>query len=381
MEPETDGKLVPVTLLTGFLGAGKTTRLNAALVAGHARIAVVENELGALGVDASLVANRHDDGVVELTNGCLCCSAEVDLVGALEGLARRRATRPFDRVIIETTGLADVGPVVSLLRDPDDLLAEEFVFDGVVTIVDAANFQRWALAPAGPGGCSLVASWASGFSSEKSMDTNSGPQNPGNGGSLEAIGPGRAAVQTAFFRQVALADRVVVSKADLVGGDAIEDVRKAVLAVNPFVDVFVDGCGDIGGSLALARGSRHGAAECAGMALPLPTGDQRAAAKNLCGAFSPQRRSHLAGVDTLTLRLATHRPMQETPFRALVAALLSGTWAMGQLDLGEVWRVKGLVQIAGVGTALVQGVGDQVVLEEWPHGWGEAGGPFLVIIG
>lgn len=119
-----DGARVPVTLLTGFLGAGKTARLNATLRSAVGRVAVIENELGALGVDGALVANGHGDGVIELPNGCLCCSQEVDLVGALEALVRRHRLRRLERIVVETTGLADVAPVISLLRDATDPLAE-----------------------------------------------------------------------------------------------------------------------------------------------------------------------------------------------------------------------------------------------------------------
>ena len=115
---------VPVTLLTGFLGAGKTARLNATLRSGTQRVAVIENELGALSVDGLLVANGHADTVVELPGGCLCCSGAVDLVAALEALVQRHHQRRLERIVVETTGLADVAPVISLLQDPTDPLAE-----------------------------------------------------------------------------------------------------------------------------------------------------------------------------------------------------------------------------------------------------------------
>merc|ERR1712048_256656 len=78
------------------------------------------------------------------SNGCLCCSGDIDLIAALESLSRRYETRPFDVVVIETTGLADVGPVISLLRDPEDELSNFFIFGETVTIVDSLNFHLWS---------------------------------------------------------------------------------------------------------------------------------------------------------------------------------------------------------------------------------------------
>ncbi|CAJ1437380.1 unnamed protein product [Effrenium voratum] len=146
MDASSRARKVPVTLLTGFLGAGKTARLNATLKEGKSRIAVIENEIGALGVDGALVANSHAeaDGVIELANGCLCCSAEVDLIAAFEALVRRHHLRPLDRIVVETTGLADLGPVISILEDSTDPLSEDLYLDGVVTVVDVCSFQRWA---------------------------------------------------------------------------------------------------------------------------------------------------------------------------------------------------------------------------------------------
>ncbi|CAK0788139.1 unnamed protein product [Prorocentrum cordatum] len=233
-------KALPVTLLTGFLGAGKTTRLNATLTFGKEKIAVIENEIGALGVDGELVANRHEDGIIELTNGCLCCSAEVDLVSALESLAHRRHDLPFDRVVIETTGLADVAPVVELIGDPADPLAADFFLDGVVTVVDAASFRRWASADCSVAGsaeaeellASPVATWASGFGA------------PG-GVALGATtgGLGRRAAMAAFWKQVALADQIILSKGDVAGEEAVEDARRALREANPLAQLLADGTG------------------------------------------------------------------------------------------------------------------------------------------
>ncbi|MGY6706103.1 CobW family GTP-binding protein [Roseinatronobacter sp.] len=129
---------IPVTLLTGFLGAGKTTLLNRLLQDAHAgRVAVVVNEFGEAGLDHDLIEEAAED-VVLMPAGCICCTIRGDLSKTLISLLARRARGelPFDRVVIETTGLADPGPVYhTLLVDP--VLAPNYALDGVVTVVDA----------------------------------------------------------------------------------------------------------------------------------------------------------------------------------------------------------------------------------------------------
>jgi G3E family GTPase len=126
----------PVTILTGFLGAGKTTLLNRILTEQHGqRIAVIENEFGAIGIDHELVV-QTDEEIFEMNNGCICCTVRGDLIRILGRLMKRRDK--FDRVLIETTGLADPGPVVQTFFMDDDM-KENFVVDAIVTVVDAKH--------------------------------------------------------------------------------------------------------------------------------------------------------------------------------------------------------------------------------------------------
>ena len=134
---------VPVTLLTGFLGAGKTTLLNRILSEPHGRrIAVIENEFGAVGIDSDLLVNSEEQ-IVELNNGCICCTVRGDLVRILGQLAdrRERGEVAFDRVIIETTGLADPAPVAQTFF-VEETIRQYYRLDAVITIVDAVHAQQ-----------------------------------------------------------------------------------------------------------------------------------------------------------------------------------------------------------------------------------------------
>ena len=135
----TTQRRVPVTILTGFLGSGKTTLLNRILTEEHGkRIAVIENEFGEVGIDQALVINA-DEEVFEMSNGCICCTVRGDLIRVLNNLNKRRDK--FDYVLVETTGLADPGPVAQTFFMDDDLRAE-YALDGIVTLVDAAHIEQ-----------------------------------------------------------------------------------------------------------------------------------------------------------------------------------------------------------------------------------------------
>jgi G3E family GTPase len=142
--PDSDKDLIPVTILTGFLGAGKTTLLKRILTEQHGeRIAVIENEFGETGIDNEILVRDDQEQIVEMNNGCLCCTVRGDLVRILGELGQKRASGDlrFDRVIVETTGLANPGPVAQTFF-MDEGIHRQCLLDAVITVVDAKHGQQ-----------------------------------------------------------------------------------------------------------------------------------------------------------------------------------------------------------------------------------------------
>ena len=179
--------LIPATILTGFLGAGKTTLLKRVLSETHGRkIAVIENEFGEENIDNEILVADTTEQIIQLSNGCVCCTIREDLRSTLATLAekRRKGELDFERVVIETTGVADPGPVAQTFF-MDDEIAESYLLDSILTLVDAKHAQ----------------------------------------GQLDARQEAR--------RQVGFADQIFISKSELVDEAALQALMHRIKHMNP----------------------------------------------------------------------------------------------------------------------------------------------------
>ncbi|MEO8857142.1 MAG: GTP-binding protein [Burkholderiaceae bacterium] len=135
--------LIPATILTGFLGSGKTTLLKRVLAESHGqKIAVIENEFGEENIDSEILVTDVKEQIIQMNNGCICCTIREDLRSTLQDLAekKRKGELDFERVVIETTGLADPGPVAQTFF-MDDEIAESYLLDSILTLVDAKHAE------------------------------------------------------------------------------------------------------------------------------------------------------------------------------------------------------------------------------------------------
>jgi G3E family GTPase len=179
--------LIPATILTGFLGSGKTTLLKRVLTEAHGqKIAVIENEFGDESIDNEILVQDTGEQIIQLNNGCVCCTIREDLRSTLSTLAekKRKGELDFERVVIETTGLADPGPVAQTFF-MDDEIAESFLLDSILTLVDAKH-------------------------ADQQLDTRQEAR-----------------------RQVGFADQIFISKTDLVDDESVDALIHRVKHMNP----------------------------------------------------------------------------------------------------------------------------------------------------
>ena len=308
---------IPVTLVTGFLGSGKTTLISKLLLhPDMRRVAVVINEMGEIGIDHDLVT-LSSENITLLANGCICCSVRTDLQETLRDLfAQRRVGEvfDFDRVIVETTGLADPAPVVQTLAS-DTLLATHYRLDGLITLVDGL------------------------------------------------YGVGQIDQQTEAVKQIAIADKLLVTKTDLVTLGHLETLCERIRQLNSQspIEFIRQGEVDPKSLIDLGLSSSHASLKTLQFLGEALTDAAASADVTGTGRYLGQRSAtHNSAVKTLSLRFT--EPFEWLSFSSALELLTT-------LRGPDLLRLKGIVNVAGE-PVVIQGVqhiiGTPVKMDRWP---------------
>lgn len=291
----------PVTVLTGYLGAGKTTLLNRILSEDHGqRYAVIVNEFGEIGIDADLVVGA-DEEVFEMNNGCICCTVRGDLIRVLQGLMKRQAsaTRGFDAIIVETTGLADPGPVAQTFFVDEDVKARTRL-DSVTTVVDAKNI-------------------------------------------LARLADSREARE-----QVAFADQIVLNKIDLATDEELATIETRLRRLNPIATIHRSARADVALDRILGRSAfdLQRIVEIEPNFLEPAHGEPGHVHDEHCGHEHGERHDHHHDDDIRGLSFRLERPVNGEKMTRWLNELLA---AQGP----DILRAKGIVNVAGEDRRLV----------------------------
>ena len=306
---------IPVTLVTGFLGSGKTTLISKLLLhPDMRRVAVVINEIGEIGIDHDLVT-LSSENITLLANGCICCSVRTDLQETLRDLfAQRRVGEvfDFDRVIVETTGLADPAPVVQTLAS-DTLLAAHYRLDGLITLVDGLH------------------------------------------------GVGQIDQQTEAVKQIAIADKILVTKTDLTSADHLETLCGRIRQLNSQSPIEFIRQGEVDPKRLIDLGLSSSRASLKTLQFLGEALTADAVSADGAGRYLGQRSAaHNAAVKTLSLRFT--EPFEWLSFSSALELLTT-------LRGPDLLRMKGIVNVDG-DPVVVQGVQHiietPVKMDRWP---------------
>jgi G3E family GTPase len=285
-----DDKRIPVTVLTGYLGAGKTTLLNRILSEPHGRrYAVIVNEFGETGIDGDLIVGA-DEELFEMNNGCICCTVRGDLIRTLHELLAKGGS--FDAIIIETTGLADPGPVVQTFF-VDHFLQASTVLDSVTTLVDARHIGL------------------------------------------------RLADSREAREQIAFADQIVLNKTDLASETELAAVEARIKAINPLAPILRARRADVPLDQLIGRGGFDLARIVSLEPAFLQDDDHGHVHDEHCGhPHHEHHHDHQHDSDIGTVALQSGRPLDGDKISAWLNALVASKGA-------DILRAKGIIAVAG----------------------------------
>jgi G3E family GTPase len=309
---------IPVTVLTGYLGAGKTTLLNRILREDHGRrYAVVVNEFGEIGIDGDLIVGT-DEELFEMNNGCICCTVRGDLIRTLQGLLQksRAGGRPFDAIIVETTGLADPGPVAQTFF-VDPVLHAGTVLDSITTVVDAAHIGL-------------------------------------------RLDDSREAAE-----QIAFADQIVLNKTELVDAAMLDGIEARLRRINPLAPIHRTQRAAVALELVLARGGfdlsrieslepdflAHSGQDAAPHVHDEHCGHDDGHDHTTSDGHGPYAPAadHEHDEAIASVSLHSRRPMDEDALGRWLEALVAAQGA-------QILRLKGIFDVGGPRKLVVQGV-------------------------
>lgn len=320
----------PITLITGFLGAGKTTLLNRIITSPDSgRVAVIVNEFGEIGIDGDLITRASDD-MLELSNGCICCSSKDDLVAALYKLYQRKLglVEPkvnFDRIVIETTGLADPSPLAQLFYT-DMMLSLTFRLDAIITVVDLKHVT---------------------------LQLKSAPE---------------------AKKQIAMADKLILNKRDLVSDAEYDDACRHLTAMNPIATRAITSFSELQVLSLLDLDLFDPKTKDEAVSEWIGVDDHDHVECDQDHEHTCAHHGHLDDVSAISVREA--RPLN---YEKLLEFLLDLTESYGT----DLYRVKGMVSFEGIDKpVIIQGVqkvfSPPTYADSWPRGQRESR---LVVIG